>query len=205
MEVFLASFISLFVIVDPLGTSAVFSVLASKLTQKKQRMIAIKAVVIATSVLIFFALCGQFLLENMGISLDSFRIAGGLLLFVTAFRMIMGMHDSRSLESNETCYKDVSHIAIFPLAIPLLGGPGCMTAVILHMSNQVQFSNMMIVIISIITVQAIALISMVSAGKIAKIMGESGTSILARLMGVMLAAMSVQFIVDGVFNIFIKT
>lgn len=205
MEIFLACFISLFVIVDPLGTAAVFSALTRKTTDKIQlRNIALQAAFIATTLLIFFGFFGQFLLQKMGISLDAFRIAGGLLIFVTAFRMIMGFHQSDSIDSKDSCYKDISNIAVFPLAIPLLAGPGCMTAVILNMNNAHDFESKLIIILAIVVVEISALICMLFASKIIKVVGETASSILARLMGIILAALSVQFIADGTINI-IKT
>lgn len=202
LEIFIPSFVSLFVIVDPLGTSGVFSALTHKLNAATQKSIAYKAFTIATILLFLFGIGGQFLLVNMGISLDAFRIAGGLLLFVTAFRMIMGFHDSDSINSSDSCYKDTSNLAIFPIAIPLLAGPGCMTAMILNMNEVVSIENKIIVVISMVLVQIIALMTMLTAGKITQILGPAGASLLSRLMGVLLAAMSVQFIADGVVSIF---
>lgn len=122
-ELFVAAFISFFVIVDPFGSSAVFVTLTQKLGKKVQKQIAFKAVSIAIAILIIFCLIGDALLSYMHVSLDAFRVTGGLLLFVTAFRMIMGFHDPDQLESESTAYKDQSSIAVFPLAIPLLAGP----------------------------------------------------------------------------------
>lgn len=201
LELFLASFISFLVIVDPLGTAAVFSALSAKMSAMQRRMIAIKAVVIATVLLIFFGLAGKFLLLKMGISLDAFRIAGGLLIFVTAFRMIMGFHDSDKIDSNDSVYKDTSNIAVFPLAIPLLAGPGCMTAMILNMGNAVTFEQKSVVIFCIILVEILALLAMLGAGRLTAIMGPTGSSLLSRLMGILLAALAVQFVADGVLNI----
>jgi multiple antibiotic resistance protein len=201
IELFLASFISFLVIVDPLGTAAVFSALTAKMTPYYRKKIAIQAVFIATLLLIFFGLAGKFLLLKMGISLDAFRIAGGLLIFVTAFRMIMGFHDSDKIDSNDSVYKDTSNIAVFPLAIPLLAGPGCMTAMILNMGNAVGFEHKAIVIFCIIIVELLALAAMLFAGKITAIMGPTGSSLLSRLMGILLAALAVQFVADGILNI----
>ncbi len=138
----------------------------------------------------------------MGISFEAFQIAGGLLLFVTAFRMIMGFHEADNLNSDSNCYKDDASIAIFPLAIPLLAGPGCMTAVILNMTEANAIEEKMMIIVSIIVVQALAFGAMLSAGKLTKLIGDTGSSLLSRIMGIFLAALSVQFIADGIKNIF---
>src|SRR4051812_9875269 len=112
-DLFVSAFVSLFVIADPFGTSAVFSILTAKVDAPRQRKIAVKAVLIATCVLICFTLAGKYLLDHMHISLPAFRTAGGLLLFVTAFRMIMGFHDPNQLESENTTYHDRTDIAVF--------------------------------------------------------------------------------------------
>ena len=201
LEIFLASFISFLVIVDPLGTAAVFSALSAKMSAPQRQKIAIKAVTIATVLLIFFGLAGKLLLLKMGISLDAFRIAGGLLIFVTAFRMIMGFHDSDKIDSSDSVYKDTSNIAVFPLAIPLLAGPGCMTAIILNMGNAITWDHKLIVIFCIIIVEILALLAMLSAARLTAIIGPTGSSLLSRLMGILLAALAVQFVADGVLNI----
>ncbi len=201
LEVFLAGFVSMFVIVDPLGTSAVFSALTKRYSDADKRIVAIKAFIIATILLIFFGIAGQFILSQMGITLDAFRIAGGLFLFITAFRMIMGLHDSDSIDSQETCYKDLSNIAVFPLSIPLLAGAGCMTAMVLNMNEAQTFVDQSLIIASMITVQIIALILMLIAGRITTTLGPTGASLVSRLMGILLAALSVQFIADGILSI----
>lgn len=201
IEIFLANFVSLLVIVDPLGTAAIFMALTAKYDDKQRFKIAFKAAVIAASLLLFFGLAGKYILLHMGISLDAFRIAGGLLLFVTAFRMIMGFHDSDSIDSEDSCYKDVSTLAVFPLAIPLLAGPGCMTATILYMNHAETFAEKGIVLSSIILAEIVAFICLISAARISAVIGKTGASLLARLMGVILAALGVQFIADGILNI----
>lgn len=201
LEIFLSSFISLLVIVDPLGTAAVFSAITVKQNAAQRRAVALKAMMIAMTLLFLFGLGGKFLLLQMGISLDAFRIAGGLLLFVTAFRMIMGQHDSDSVDSNDSCYKDISNMAIFPLAIPLLAGPGCMTAMILNMNNAALIEHKAVIILSMILVEILALFAMLGAAKLTSMIGAAGSSLMSRLMGVLLAALSVQFVADGIRNI----
>lgn len=202
IELFLTAFISFFVVVDPFGTSAVFASLTQKLSDKEQKTIAIKAVSIAIGILITFCLAGQALLDYMNVSLDAFRVTGGLLLFVTAFRMIMGFHDPDQLESENTTYKDHSSIAVFPLAIPLLAGPGTITAALLFTTEAQSYIDYSVVIFTIILVQFIALLSLLGAGKLGKFFGPTGNSIIARIMGILLAAMAVQFIIDGLKAIF---
>jgi multiple antibiotic resistance protein len=198
---FLATLIALFVIVDPFGTAAVFAALTSGQNAAQSRRIAIKAVIIAIGILLFFGFAGQTLLDYMGISLPAFRIAGGLLLFVTAFRMLMGFHDPNHLNSGETAYVDRSDIAVFPLAIPMLAGPGCITAVLLHMTTPGGVENAISVSLAIIVVEIVALFCLIGAARLVRVFGSTGTGILARVMGILLAAMAIQFIADGIHQI----
>lgn len=198
---FISAFVAMFVIIDPLGTATVFAILTNRFKEKETRSIAFKAVTIAICILVGFSLIGETLLHHMGISIHAFRIAGGFLLFVTAFRMLMGSHDASHLESDETSYADRSNIAIFPLAIPFLAGPGCMTAVLLNVTNTPVFSEKLMVVSATIFVELLALASMLCAARLAKVLGPSGSSLLARLMGILLAAMAVQFIADGIMKI----
>ena len=198
MELFLSALASLFVIVDPLGTAAVFLALTKNFDAKAARSIALKAVTIAIALLTFFALFGEALLSHLGISFDAFRIAGGLLLFVTAFRMIMGFHDAGTVDSDKSCYKDEGNIAVFPLAIPMLAGPGCMTATVLNINLATNLLEKLGVIGAIILVELATLLCLLFASYVVKIIGNTGSSILARLMGILLAALSVQFIIEGI-------
>jgi len=194
----LSTLVSLFVVVDPVGTSAVFAALTEDASEGEQKQIASRAVMTAIALLVLFNFIGQALLNYMHVSLDAFRVAGGFLLFVTAFRMIMGFHDPDQLNSEKSAYRDRSNIAIFPLAIPLLAGPGAMTASLMFATGAKNALEHSIVIFSIIVIQTITLLCMWGTGKLSRIFGPSGRGIVARVMGVLLAAMAVQFISDGV-------
>ncbi len=201
-ELFISAFVSLFVVVDPFGTSAVFTVLTQAMTRKEQRRVALKAVAIALVIMLSFSAVGRILLEYMHISLPAFRVAGGLLLFVTAFRMIMGFHDPDQLSSEKSAYKDRSDIAVFPLAIPLLAGPGVMTAVIMFSTAAHDAISHVQVTAAIILVQVLALFSLLGAARLSRFFGSTGNSIIARIMGILLAAMAVQFMADGITELF---
>lgn len=201
-ELFVSAFVSLFVLVDPFGTAAVFSVLTQAMTRKEQTRVALKAMFIALVILLLFSAVGRLLLEYMHISLPAFRVAGGLLLFVTAFRMIMGFHDPDQLNSEKTAYKDRSDIAVFPLAIPMLAGPGVMTAVIMFSTAAHDIISHIQVTVAIVLVQVLALFSLLGAGTLGQFFGATGNSIIARIMGILLAAMAVQFMADGITELF---
>lgn len=201
-ELFISAFVSLFVVVDPFGTAAVFLVLTKAMAAAERRKIAIKAVLIAVTIMLIFSVAGKTLLEYMHISLPAFRVAGGLLLFVSAFRMIMGFHDEDQINSEKSAYKDRSSIAVFPLAIPLLAGPGVMTAVIMFSTAAHDATSHVQVTAAIILVQAVALLSLLGAGALGRFFGATGNSIIARIMGILLAALAVQFMADGVTELF---
>jgi multiple antibiotic resistance protein len=202
LDPFLSAFVSMFVVVDPFGTAAVFLALTQKMTAAMQRKIAVKAVSIALLILLGFSLLGEPLLEHMGISLPAFRVAGGLLLFVTAFRMIMGYHDPDQLNSEKTSYKDLSAIAVFPLAIPMLSGPGTITAMVMFSTAARTPLDYAGVVAATILVQAIALACLIGAGALSRFLGPTGYGIITRVMGILLAALSVQFISDGLHGLF---
>lgn len=197
MDVFLAAFITLFVIVDPLGTSAVFPSLVKGQPAHMVRFIALKASLVAVSILILFGIGGEALLHYLGISIPAFRIAGGLLLFVTGFRMIMGFHDPDQIESENSIYNDRSDVAVFPLAVPLLAGPGSMTAALLHMTTASSVLDKGMIVAAIVLVEIIAFVSMLGAERLVRFFGPTGSTLLARLIGILMAAMAIQFIIDG--------
>ena len=197
MDVFFQAFVTLFVVVDPFGTAAVFSSLGKDLDKKQAVKTALRAVFIAIVLLLGFGFGGDVLLAQLNVSVPAFQIAGGLLLFVTAFRMLMGFHDPDQLEAEEGVYKERSDLAIFPLAIPLLAGPGSMTAAMLLMVSVSAMADKALVGLSIVVVQVLAFICMIMATHLVRLFGASASSLLARIMGVLMAAMAVQFIADG--------
>ena len=196
IEIFANGFITLSVIVDPVGTAAVFCAMTAHYGKKQFRKTAFRAATIAFSLLLFFGLFGSALLEKLGISLPAFRIAGGMLLFVTASRMLFGQPSPDSVSPDTQEFKN-HDIAVFPIAIPLLAGPGCMTAIILLMSRAHDPIQRLTVLGALVATHLTALGCLLAAGPIQKLLGSGGTNILARVMGVILAAMSVQFVADG--------
>lgn len=201
MELFLSALVTLTVIIDPLGTAAVYGVLTTAMSSEQARAVARKAVTVAALVLLSFGLFGAALIKQLGISLEAFRIAGGILLFVIAFRMLMGHHDQHNIEDDKSAYStraERGKVAVFPLAIPLLSGPGCMTAMILLANQSPAWSDRGIVFAAMFTALAGAYFAMLAANRIMRVFGEEGIQIIARLMGILLAALAIQFIADGI-------
>jgi multiple antibiotic resistance protein len=198
LDLFVAAFVTIFVISDPIGTAAVFSVMTKSMTRPQVRRLAATAVGVALTLFAFFGYFGMKLLGYMNISLIAFRLAGGLLLFVTAFRMIMGRHDEGSLQSEDTVYADKTSLAVFPLAIPLLAGPGCLTAFLLLLGRAETASDTTTVLLAVVLVQMSALAAFLLAAELKRLLGQGLMTMIARVMGILLASMAVQFIIDGI-------
>lgn len=197
---FLSAFVTLLVTVDPLGLIPVFLAVTQGAGRAQRNAIAAEAGGIAFGILAGAALFGEWLLTHLGISMASFRIAGGLLLFAIAFEMTFG-HRQRRKEDTET--EGHSHPAAFPLAIPLLAGPGAITASVLiagqAAGNWILLAGLLAVIAAVI---AITVIVFRMAPSIGNLVGNRGQIVFSRLLGVLLAALAVQYVVDGVLTYF---
>ncbi|MGE4351697.1 MAG: MarC family protein [Bdellovibrionales bacterium] len=195
---FLNAFISLLVIANPLGVSSVFVGLMAHSSPVEIKATAYKAAGTAFGILLFFAFFGAALLTELGIRTPSFHVAGGLLLFAIAYRMIFEDARYGKAGADQNAYADHTDVAVFPLAIPLIAGPGCMTAMILLMSRAQSLEEKAIVLFALALVIGLTLFCLLAARNLARMVGVSGNVILARVMGMILAARSIQFIVDGV-------
>ena len=192
--------VTLFVTIDPPGLAPLFMVLTAGRSIAERRAVAIRATLIAAFVLVAFALVGEPLISVLGISLPAFRIAGGLLLFVIAFEMVFGRREERKSETAQTVVErdDIRHVAVFPLAIPLIAGPGAISATILLASQAPDASGTAGLIAIIVLMIGACLVVFLAADRIEKALGETGRIVVSRLLGLILAALSVQFVADGV-------
>jgi multiple antibiotic resistance protein len=198
MEYIFNAFVTLLVIVDPLGLAPIFAALTKGFSEKLKRESAIRGTVLGGLILFLFALAGDVLLEALGIGLPAFRIAGGLLLFLLSLDMVFarpsGMRASAAREQEEEQYQQ--DISVFPLAIPLLAGPGGITTVLLFTggssAGQVALFMLVLFVILLLTLGALLL-----APRVMRLLGETGSNVLTRVLGVMLAALAVQFVIDG--------
>jgi multiple antibiotic resistance protein len=196
----ISHFVTLFVVVDPIGLSPIFLSVTHGLPTHARRQIAWRACVIAGLILAAFALGGNWLLRELGITIPAFRIAGGLLLFATAFDMVLGWRIEREAKAVEQALEEhVRNIAAFPLAIPLMAGPGAITATVLLAGQAGQDPVEIAMLIGVIAVILIACgLTFLSASTIGRLLGITGNVVLSRLLGVLLAALAVQYVVDGV-------
>ena len=201
MDYLLHALVTLFVTVDPIGLAPMFMVLTAGFGPVARRQAAIRACTTAAAVLIAFALFGEPLIGFLGITLAAFRIAGGLLLFVIAFEMVFERRIERKAVTAEKAsggVDDLRSIAIFPLAIPLTSGPGAISATILLASQAANVVGVIVLIVAILAMIAACLIVFLLAARIEHFLGETGRLVVSRLLGVILAALAVQFVADGV-------
>ena len=194
IAVYLHAVTALFVIIDPIGAALIFNSLTAGSDQKHRKVMAIKAVIISGITLILFGNYGEALFTQLGININSLRISGGLLLFYTAFNMV-----TKEMEF-KTNGKQVD-ISVFPMSIPLLAGPGTLTLCILLFSHTSEPAGAIAVSTAIVSILALTLISMLVSKYLKKIIGKTGDEILRRFLGVILAALAIQFIFDGINNI----
>ena len=205
IDTLINAFITLFVTIDPVGNIPLFLALTAGMSATIRRSIALRGSLIAFVILAVFAITGTVILDAIGITVDAFRIAGGLLLFVMAFEMIYGRRQERREEaSNAAAIEHAANLAVFPLALPLLAGPGTISATILLSSQMTQGdgisawagSAVLIAIIAAMMILTGALLML--ADVLDKYISTTVKLVLTRLLGVLLAALSVQYIADGV-------
>ena len=200
MAEILNAFIVLFIVVDPIGIAWVFSALTIGCELKQQRRMAIQGVTFALIFMYLFFFLGEHVLNFMGISLAAFRISGGVLLFLLALEMVFarqsGLRSTTSGEQHEA--KQKQDLSVFPLAFPLLAGPGALATVML-MSGQVDTLNQYMMMAAVIfLVGAITLTTLFMSHYLSERLGETGANVISRLFGLILAALAVQFIIDGI-------
>ncbi|MDH5369595.1 MAG: MarC family protein [Gammaproteobacteria bacterium] len=190
-----------FATIGPIDVAAVFAALTVKGTQEYKRSMAIRATLIATLILVAFALVGELLLASLGISLAALRTAGGILLLLIGIDMVFARSSGGTSTTDEEEREAVSKqdISIFPIATPLIAGPGAMGAAILLMANtEGDLTRQAIVIASLLAILLLTGISLLLASKIHHLLGITGMHVISRIMGVLLSALAVQFIFDGI-------
>jgi multiple antibiotic resistance protein len=200
LEFMISALVTILVVVDPIGLVPSFIAITQDLPAKARRSVALRACLIAILILAGSALAGDWLLRMLSISLPAFRIAGGLLLFSIASEMVFGVRVVRQTETAEHAIEErVRNIAAFPLAIPLMAGPGAITAsVLLSGRSGGDPLRLGLLLAVIIAVMLLCFIVFELASRIARLLGTTATSVASRILGVLLAALAVQFVIDGV-------
>ena len=190
------AFVTLFVIIDPIGLAPMFVALTRGMSTAQRRVIAIRASLVGAGVLAAFGIGGEYVLTKVGIGLPAFQISGGILLFITALEMLFEKRSKRREQSAEAdTHSDPS---VFPIGMPLIAGPGAMTSMILLMGEKSgDITNQIMVYAVMFFVILITLIFFLASTPIERVLGHTGTNIITRLLGLFLAALSVQFVLDG--------
>jgi multiple antibiotic resistance protein len=199
LEFVFNSFVTLLVVIDPLGLAPIFAALTRGYPAKRKRQTAIRGTVLGTAILLIFTLAGDVLLSALGIGIPAFRIAGGVLLFLLSLDMIFaspeGLRSRTTREQEEADYNE--DVSVFPLAIPLLAGPGAITTVLLFTGERSP-TELATFVGVLLFVLLLTLASLLLAPRIMGLFGETGANVLSRVLGVLLAALAVQFVLDGI-------
>ena len=190
------AFVTLFVVIDPIGLTPIFIALTAGMTAARRRAIAIRATVIAAGLLFLFAFLGEQVLGFIGISMPAFRIAGGILLFLTALDMLFERRTKRREDKADA--DDLPDPSVFPIAIPLIAGPGAIASIILLVGQTDDAVGMASVLGVMVAVLIIVFLLFLSAPLIERALGKTGIVVVTRLLGMLLAALSVQFVLDGI-------
>ena len=200
IELYISSLITFFVVIDPPGCAPIYAGLTSGATPSQRRAMAIRAVFVASIILFVFAGFGETLLRSLGISLDSFRIAGGIMLFLIALEMVFEKRTERREDraAKIAATPEVEDVSIFPMAMPMIAGPGSIASVMLLMSRNHGIERIAVVLAALATILLLTLLALVAAGPIMRVLGAKIEAVITRLLGVLLAALAVQFVIDGV-------
>ena len=200
IALYVSSLITFFVVIDPPGCAPIYAGLTKGASAAHRRAMAIRSVLVASAILFVFALFGEDLLRALGISLASFRIAGGIMLFLIALEMVFEKRtqrrEDRAAKVAET--PEVEDVSIFPMAMPMIAGPGSIASVMLLMSRNDGLERSLVVLAALATILALTLLALLAAGPIMRVLGVKIEAVITRLLGVLLAALAVQFVIDGV-------
>jgi multiple antibiotic resistance protein len=200
LEQILHGVVALLVIIDPVGSAAIFAALMRGAPEPFRRRMAWRGTLVAGILILAFAFVGAPLLDALGITLPAFRVAGGVLLFLLAVDMVFarpsGIRCPTALEEEEAEHR--ADISVFPLAFPLLAGPGALTSIVLLMSRAQSPLEAAGVIVALIIVTAVTLALLLSASQVVRLLGVTGTNVVGRVLGIILAALAAQYVLDGV-------
>lgn len=199
LELFISALITFFVVIDPPGCAPIYAGLTAGASGVQRRSMAIRAVLTATAILLVFALFGRGLLHALGISLDSFRIAGGIMLFLIALEMVFEKRtqrrEDRAAKIIET--HEVEDVSIFPMAMPMIAGPGSIASVMLLMGQTDGTTAKLVVLAALASNLLLMLVALLAAAPLMRLLGAKIEAVITRVLGVLLAALASQFVIDG--------
>lgn len=200
IEFFSSALVTFLVIIDPPGAAPIFSILTQDANAAQRRSMAIRAALVGWLILLLFGLLGRPILETLGISLASFRVAGGILLFYLAFEMIFGQRQVRKEDRakvHEEASPEVDDISVFPMGTPMIAGPGAIASVMLWVSHAKDMTETAVVIGAMTLVVLLTLGAMLVAGPLMKFVGEKIEAAITRILAVIMSALAAQFVIDG--------
>ncbi len=206
LDLFFSAFITFFVVIDPPGCAPIYASLTKGANSAQRRNMAIRATLVAAGILFVFALFGEQLLGALHIELNSFRIAGGIMLFMIALDMVFEKRTQRREERAQKIIDtpEIEDVSIFPMAMPMIAGPGSIASVMLLMAQNEGLDRAGIILSALGAVLVLTLLALIAAGPIMKLLGAQAEAVITRLLGVLLAALAAQFVIDGLRESFLQ-
>ena len=200
IELFTSAFVTFFVVIDPPGCAPIFASLTAGTDAKHRRAMALRSVAIASGILLFFALFGEDLLDALGVSLAAFRIAGGIILFLIALEMVFERRQARRESRADEVKATPEHedISVFPMAIPMIAGPGSIASIMLLMARSDGLDQSLVVLGALAAILVLTLLALLAAGPLMRFLGHRVEAMITRILGVILAALAAQFVIDGI-------
>ncbi len=200
IELYLSALVTFFVVIDPPGCAPIYAGLTNGASPANRRSMAIRAVVVASIILFVFAAVGEALLNALGVSLSAFRIAGGIMLFLIALEMVFEKRTERREDraAKVASTPEVEDVSIFPMAMPMIAGPGSIASVMLMMSRNHGVERVAVVLAALATILALTLVALLAAGPLMRLLGARIEAVITRILGVLLGALAVQFVIDGI-------
>ncbi|MEK6542042.1 MAG: MarC family protein [Pseudomonadota bacterium] len=199
IDLFISAFVTLFVVIDPPGCAPIYASLTTGANAAQRRSMAVRSVFVSGLILVTFALFGEDLLGALHIDLDSFRIAGGIMLFIIAVDMVFEKRTERREQRAEKIIAtpEVEDVSIFPMAMPMIAGPGSIASVMLLVSQNEGVDRAAVIFGALLSVLLLTLLALLAAGPIMRVVGGKFEAVITRLLGVLLAALAAQFVIDG--------
>jgi multiple antibiotic resistance protein len=198
-ELFVSALATFLVVIDPPGCAPIFAGLTRGASARARSMMAVRSVAVAAGILLFFGLLGEDLLRALGISLSAFRVAGGIMLFLIAIDMVFEKRtERRESRAQELSDEEAEDVSVFPMAIPMIAGPGSIASVMLLMARAEGLAASLVVLGALFVTLALTLVALLLAGPLMRLLGHKMEAMITRLLGVILAALAAQFVLDGI-------
>lgn len=199
IELFISTFVTLFVVIDPPGCAPIYASMTTDANAQQRRTMAVRAVAVAGGILLVFALFGETILSALHIELNSFRIAGGIMLFLIALDMVFEKRTERREQRAQMVIDapEIEDVSIFPMAMPMIAGPGSIASVMLLVSQNTGLDRALTILGALLAVLLLTLLALLTAGPLMRLLGTNAEAVITRLLGVLLAALAAQFVIDG--------